>query len=89
LSDSEHTTFLSKIEEVLAMKIQKKRNRLSRKLSMLRATSPKNPNLTVAEVVLLNKGLNYVRPPSRLPIDDIIVRCRGVWPLWPTKGKRL
>jgi hypothetical protein len=44
MSDYEHIkwlTFLSKIELMLALKIQKKRNRLSRILSKLRATSPK------------------------------------------------
>jgi hypothetical protein len=47
LRDYEHTrwlTFLSKIGEMLALKIQKKRNMLSRKLSKLHATSPKKSN---------------------------------------------
>jgi hypothetical protein len=44
---SEQTRWLifpSKIEEVLALKIQKKHNRLSRKLFKLYVTSPKKPN---------------------------------------------
>jgi hypothetical protein len=47
LSDCEHTrwlSLLSKIEEVWALKIKKKRNRLARKLFKLRATSPKQLN---------------------------------------------
>jgi murein L,D-transpeptidase YafK len=51
LNDCEHTrrlTFLSKIEKVSALNIQKKRNTLVRKLSKLHAKSSKKPNYTSA-----------------------------------------
>jgi PHD/YefM family antitoxin component YafN of YafNO toxin-antitoxin module len=40
-------------------------------------------DLTVAEMELLNKGLNYVHPPTKPPIDDIIVGVESALKLVP------
>jgi hypothetical protein len=98
LSDCEHTrwlTILSKIEEVLALKIQEKRNRLFRKLSKFCATSPKKPkkpnykdthqqlNNFVHNIDVVNLSVAWLGLPSTPPIDDIIVEVDSVLKLVP------